>query len=94
MYLFVVSFVLFYALVSLRYQSSIKPALIRLGVNKVQVPNRLVESWLIVTATLFPLNSVLRARRSDYDLKESMSFLALILGVILGLVADVSTGSQ
>lgn len=90
MYVFILSFILFYALVVSRFDTSVKPALTRLGTNKIVLPNRLIEVWLLVTATLFPLNSVLRARKSDFDLKETLSFLALIFGVFLGMVADVS----
>lgn len=89
MYGFVLSFVIFYALLVPRFQK-IKPTLTKLGSNQISMPNRLIETWLLVTATLFPMNTVLNARKSDYDLKESLSFLALILGVILGMVADVS----
>lgn len=93
MYVFVLCFVLFYALITYNFQSSIRPTLSRLGTNKITLPDRLIEAWLLVTATLFPLNSVLRARKSDFDFKESLSFMALILGVVLGMVADVSTTS-
>ena len=90
MYVFVLSFIVFYALVVLRFESTISPALSRLGTNKIVLPNRLIEVWLLVTATLFPLNSVLRARKSDFELKETLSFMALLFGVFLGMVADVS----
>lgn len=90
MYGFVLSFVIFYAIIVPRFQGSIKPALTKLGANKIAMPNRLIEIWLLVTATLFPMNSVLKARKSDYDLQESLSFMALIFGIFLGMVADVS----
>lgn len=91
MYGFILCFVLFYTVFVPRFQTAIKPTLSKLGANKIAMPNQLIESWLLVTATLFPMNSVLRARKSDYDLKESLSFMALIFGVFLGMVADVST---
>lgn len=90
MYVFILSFVVFYSLIVLRFETSMKPALTRLGTNKIVLPNRLIEVWLLVTATLFPLNSVLRARKADFEMKETLSFLALIFGVFLGMVADVS----
>lgn len=90
MYAFFMIFVVFYSLIIPRFQTTIKPTLCKLGSNKIAMPNRLIESWLLITATLFPLTSVVKARESGYDLKESLSFLALILGVFLGLIADVS----
>lgn len=89
MYGFILCFVVFYAVLIPRFQR-IKPTLSRLGSNKISMPNRLIETWLLVTATLFPMNTVLRARKSDWDLHESLSFLALILGVALGMVADMT----
>lgn len=89
MYSFLLSFILFYALVINRYDS-IQPALKTISSNRIVLPNRFIEGWLLVTATLFPLNSVLRARKSNFDLDESLSFMALIFGVLLGMVADVS----
>ncbi|CAM9104796.1 unnamed protein product [Sphacelaria rigidula] len=90
MYVFILSFIIFYGLITLKFETTMKPALTRLGTNKIVLPNRLIEVWLLVTATLFPLNSVLKARKSDFDLKETLSFLALIFGVFLGMIADVS----
>jgi hypothetical protein len=91
MYLFVLCFVVFYAIVAFRFQSAIKPTLSAIQANKISLPDRLIEGWLLVTATLFPLNSVLRARKSEFQLKDSLGFMALILGVFLGMIADVST---
>ena len=90
MYVFILSFIVFYALIIPRFDTSVKPALTKLGTNKIAVPNQLIEVWLLVTATLFPLNSVLSARKSDFELKQSLSFMALIFGVFLGMIADVS----
>jgi len=89
MYGFFLCFIIFYALVLPRFQT-IKPTLSKLGSNKIEMPNRLIDSWLLITATIFPMQTVLKARKSDFDLKESLSFLALILGVFLGMIADVS----
>lgn len=90
MYGFILSFIIFYALVLPRFFQTIKPTLSKLGSNKIEMPNRLIDSWLLITATIFPMQTVLKARKSDFDLKESLSFLALILGVFLGMIADVS----
>ena len=90
MWVFILSFIVFYAIITTRFDASVKPALTKLGTNKIVLPNRLIEVWLLVTATLFPLNSVLRARKSDFELKETLSFMALIFGVFLGMVADIT----
>lgn len=89
MYGFILCFVLFYSFV-IPYFQAIKPTLSKISSNKISLPNRLIDSWLLITATLFPMNAVLRARKSDYNLQESLGFMATILGIVLGLVADVS----
>lgn len=90
MYAFILSFIVFYSIIIPHFHS-IKPTLSKLGANRIAMPSRLIESWLLVTATLFPMNAVLKARKSDYDLRESLGFLATIFGVFLGMIADVST---
>lgn len=90
MYAFLLSFILFYTIVVNRYDTDIKPALSNLSTNKILLPSRLIDLWLLVTATLFPLNAVMRARKSNFDMEQSLSFMALIFGVLLGMVADTS----
>lgn len=87
-YGFVLSFVVFYAIILTRYDS-IKNTFVKMPRNSITLPSRLIDGWLLVTATLFPLNSVLKARRSNFDMRDSLSFFALIFGVLLGMIADV-----
>ena len=86
---FVLVFVIFYAIVLLEYDKYIGPTLRQISTNKVTLPTQLIEAWLLVTASLFPLNSVIKARKSGFDLRQSLSFIALILGIILGMIVDV-----
>ena len=90
MFTFILLFVLFYIIVALEFDSYLKPALNKISSNRVKYPSKLIEWWLLITASLFPLNSVLTARRSGFQLKQSLSFMALILGVVLGMVIDVN----
>ncbi|AAR26863.1 FirrV-1-A39 [Feldmannia irregularis virus a] len=90
MFTFIVFFIMFYVITILEFDAYLKPALSKMSSNTVKYPSKLIEGWLLVTASLFPLNSVLMARRSGFQLKQSMSFLALILGVILGMIVDVN----
>jgi len=89
MYSFLLSFILFYAIVLMRFDSSIKPTLNKLSTNTIILPDKLISFWLVVTSTLFPLNAIMQARKSDFNMKESLPFMALILGVILGMIAEV-----
>ena len=89
MYAFLLSFVLFYAIVIMRFDSSIRPTLNKFSANTIILPDKLIGFWLVVTSTLFPLNAIMRARKADFNMEESLPFMALILGVILGMVAEV-----
>jgi len=89
MYAFLLSFILFYAIVITRFDNSIRPTLNKISTNSISLPDKLITFWLIVTSSLFPLNAVMKARKSSFDLEESLPFMALIFGVILGMVAEV-----
>lgn len=89
MYAFLLCFILFYAIVINRFDSVIRPTLAKISFSKVSPPDNLINFWLIITSSLFPLNAVLKARKSDYSLDDSLPFMALIFGVMLGMVAEV-----
>lgn len=90
MYAFILTIILFFSLVVNGFDSSIKPALTKISTNGIIIPAKLITFWLIVTQVLFPMNSVLAARKSDFALVESLPFMATILGIILGLVAEAN----
>lgn len=89
MYSFLLSFVLFYTIVVNRFDSSIRPTLTKISANTIPLPSKLIQGWLLITSSLFPLNAVLSARKNNFELDESLPFMALIFGVILGMVAEV-----
>lgn len=88
---FVLVFVVFYAVMTNRFYTNIRPALEKMSSNVVPFPTRLVDSWILVTNTLFPMQAIMKARRSNWQLDSSLSAMALFLGIILGLTADVNT---
>lgn len=88
MYLFIGFFILFYAIAVNRY-STVKPALLGASKNVIPLPTKLIESWLLVTASLFPMNSILSARKSGWELSGSLQAIALALGIIIGFLGDV-----
>lgn len=88
MYIFIAFFVLFYALSVNRY-STVRHALLGASKNVIPLPTKLIESWLLVTASLFPMQSILTARRSGWELSSSLQVIALILGIIIGFLGDI-----
>ena len=89
MYVFILTIILFFSLVVKGFDNSIKPALSKISTNGISIPAKLITFWLVVTQVLFPMNSILSARKSDFALVESLPFMATILGIMLGLVAEV-----
>jgi len=90
MYAFILTIVLFFSFVVNGFDSSVKPVLNKMTKNVIHLPTSLISSWLVVTQVLFPLNSVLAARKSDFALKESLPVCAIVLGVILGMISDIN----
>jgi len=87
---FVLVFITFYAIVTNRYYSSIRPRLAKIsGKGIIPFPTQLVASWILVTNTLFPMQAIMKARESNWTLDSSLSSMALVLGIVLGLTAEI-----
>jgi len=76
MYAFILSIVLFFYIVVKGFDSS--------------VTKDLIHFWIVITQVLFPLNSVLAARKSNFALRESLTVMATFLGLILGMVSEIA----
>ena len=90
MYAFILTIVLFFSVVVNGFDSSIKPVMTKMTKSAIHVPTSLISSWLVVTQVLFPMNSIIAARKADFALKESLPVLAVLLGVILGMVSELN----
>lgn len=88
MYAFILFFIAFYAIVVNRF-STVRSALLGASQNIIPLPTKLIESWILVTQSLFPLQAILTARKSGWELDSSLQVVALILGVLLGFLADI-----
>jgi len=87
---FVLVFVVFYAVLTNRFYTTIRPRLANLaGKGVIPFPTQLVASWILVTNTLFPMQAIMKARQADWTLDSSLSTMALVLGIVLGLTAEI-----
>jgi len=86
MYAFILTIVLFFSVVVNGFDSSIKPVMNKMTKSAIHVPTSLISSWLVVTQVLFPMNSIIAARKADFGLPV----LAVFLGVILGMVSELN----
>ena len=57
--------------------------------NYIQFPKEAVGIWVLVSSVLFPMLSVIKAREADWDPSQSLSAMASVLGVVLGMLVDV-----
>ena len=87
---FVLVFVTFYAIVTNRYYANIRPAMAKIsGTGLIAFPTKLVAAWILVTNTLFPMQAIMKARTSGWEFDSSLSAMALVLGILLGLTTEV-----
>ena len=92
---FILVFITFYAIVTNRFYTNIRPALSKMsGPGIISFPAKLVASWIRVTNTLFPMQAVMKARISGWEFDASLSVMALVLGILLGLTAEIPIGTQ
>ena len=89
MYAFILTIVLFFAIVVNGFDSSLKPMISKMTTSSIHLPSNLITSWIIVTQVLFPLNSVIAARKSGFALIESLPVFSVLLGVILGMISEL-----
>ena len=89
MIVFILTIVLFFSVVVNGFDSSVKPVLNKMTKDVIHLPTNLISSWIIVTQVLFPMNSIIAARKAGFSLKESLPVCAILLGVILGMISDI-----
>ncbi len=88
-----ISFVLiigvYFLLMNKFFHRSVGPVGKSIQKNYIQFPKEAVGIWVLVSSVLFPMLSVIKAREADWDPSQSLSAMASVLGVILGMLVDV-----
>ena len=87
---FILIFIVFYTVVCANFSTAVKPVFSKLQTNQISVPSKLIQHWLIVSSSIISLNAVLKARKSDFEMEDSLSLCALVLGLMVGFAADIS----
>jgi hypothetical protein len=86
---FIVIIGIYLQLVHKFFNRSVGPMCKRMQLNLIQFPKEYVGIWILVSGVLFPMTSVIKARESNWDQTSSLSAMAPILGLILGMIVDV-----
>ncbi len=86
---FALVIVVYFLLLARFFERSVRPVTRKLQVDLIPFPRDLVQAWVLVAGALFPMMSIVRARESDWDPKESLGAMATFLGVALGMCVNV-----
>lgn len=81
---------MYYFLVTHFFENSVKPVGKKLQKDLIPLPKDAIKIWVLVAGSLFPMMSIVRARESDWDPKESLAAMASFLGVFLGMIVNVN----
>ena len=85
---FVIIFVLYFALMKMIFSSKIAPIGKKIEKRMIPFPSKFVTWWILVANALFPLSSIIRARKSGWSMEESMTAMSTFLGIFLGMIVD------
>lgn len=61
----------------------------RLQKNIVPIPKKSIEMVILFASMLYPMMAFVKARQSDWSLRDSTSAMAVVAGVILGMISSV-----
>ena len=71
------------------FNRSVGPICKSIQTKLIKFPKEYVGVWILVSSVLFPMSAVIKARESDWNQSVSLSAMAPILGLILGMIVDV-----
>jgi heme/copper-type cytochrome/quinol oxidase subunit 3 len=86
---FALVFAVYYLVVTQFFDKTIRPVGKKLQRDLIPLPKDVIDIWVLVAGSLFPMLSVVRARESDWDPKASRGAMASFLGVALGMIVNV-----
>lgn len=86
---FTLAIALYCALMHKYFDKSVRPLGKKLARDFIPFPEEAVRAWILVATALYSTSAFMKARRSDWQLQESMGALSVIMGIILGLTVRV-----
>jgi len=69
---FILVIIIYYFFVNHFFDRSVRPMGRKIQRRLIPLPKELINTWILVAGTLFPMMSIVRARESDWDPKESL----------------------
>lgn len=86
---FALAIIVYFLFVNNFFDRSVRPVGKKLQLDLIPLPKSLITAWLVIAAVLFPMSAITRARESDWEIHSSLTALANILGIILGMVVQI-----
>lgn len=86
---FVLAIFVYFVVMNQYFDKSVRPIGRKLQKDLIPLPRNVVSMWILVAGCLFPMSSFIKARESDWETKESLAAMSVILGVVLGLLVDI-----
>ncbi len=71
------------------FDHSVRPIGKKLGHDFIPFPKQAVKAWILVATALYSTSSFMAARKSDWQLDESLGALSVIMGIMLGLTVRI-----
>lgn len=76
-------------LVNKFFDRSVAPIGKRLQRNIIPVPKKSIEAIILFASMLYPMSAFLKARQSDWQPYESRGAMAVVAGVVIGMISSV-----
>ena len=71
------------------FDTGVAPIGKRLQKNIVPLPTRSIEAVVLFASMTYPMMAFVKARKSDWSLSESSGAMAVVAGVLLGMISNV-----
>ncbi len=89
MILFAVAVLGYLALVHMFYDRGMAPVGKRLQRSIVPLPKKAIDGIVLFASMLYPMMAFVKARQSDWSLDGAKGALAVVAGVVLGMISSV-----
>lgn len=71
------------------FDRSVAPIGKRLQRNIIPVPKKSIEAVVLFASMIYPMSAFLKARQSDWKPYESRGAMAVIAGVVIGMISSL-----
>ncbi|CAM9090774.1 unnamed protein product [Ectocarpus sp. 12 AP-2014] len=89
MFRFALAVVGYLLLVRSFFDQGVAPVGKRLQRNMIPLPKNTIDAVVLFASMIYPMNAFVTARKSDWGLSDSKGAMAVVAGVVLGMISNV-----